>query len=280
MERILITGASGKVGKAILQHFTPTQEQELYLATRSKNPSASHQLYFDLEDTEGSAKSLEKVDTLFLLRPPQISDVQTYFSPLIFTAQQKGIKHIVFLSVQGAEKRPFIPHARIEKLITKSSIAYTFIRPSYFMQNLTDALLEDIRERDQIFLPAGQAKFLWIDVSDVGKAIAAVLNQTQAHAGKAYTITGRELLSFGQVAAMLSDALGRKIRYISPNPIRFFFSKKKQGMKTSFILVLIMLHYLPRFQSPPPVSEDLNSLTGDRPTTLKEFIDTHLEQWQ
>lgn len=276
----MITGASGKVGKAILRFFTPTQEQELYVATRSKNPLASHQLYFDLEDAEGSAHSLEKVDTLFLLRPPQISDVQTYFSPLVYTARQQGIKHIIFLSVQGAEKSPLIPHARIEKLIDRTSIARTFIRPSYFMQNLTDALLEDIRERDRIFLPAGGAEFRWVDVSDVGKAIAAILARTKAHAGKAYTIAGRELLSFDRVAAMLSDALGREIRYISPNPIEFFLSKKKQGMKTSFILVLIMLHYLPRFQSPPPVSEDLKLLTGERPTTLKEFIDTNLQQWQ
>ena len=277
MENILITGATGNVGQAILHHFTPNPEQKLYLASRKEG---EHQLYFDFEDPEGSRASLAKTDTLFLLRPPQISDVQQYFQPLITHAKEEGVKHIVFLSVQGAENVSFIPHAKIEKLIRESGMAYTFIRPSYFMQNLTTTLLQDIKAHDRIFLPAGKAKFLWVDVMDIGKAIAVVLQNVAAHRYQAYTITGNALYDFEEVVQLLSNVLGRKIRYISPNLLRFYVAKKKEGVKPAFIFVMIMLHFLPRFQKVPQISSDFTDLTGDMPISLRDFMERNKEIWQ
>ena len=272
MERILIIGASGNVGQAILEHFTPAKQQELFLATRKKSSPENNLLYFDFEDLEGSSYSLKRIDTLFLLRPPHISDVNAFFRPLVEKAKDHGVQHIVFLSVQGAESISFIPHAKIEKLIRESGIGYSFIRPSYFMQNLTTTLLQDIKVRNRIFLPAGKSKFLWMDVSDIEMAVAAILHDSKKHLNKAYTITGGELSNFEEVAGMLTKALGREISYLSPNLIRFFFTKRKEGVPIAYILVMIMLHYLPRFQKAPRPSSDLFILTGENPKTLREFI--------
>lgn len=277
MENILITGATGNVGQAIRHHFTPKAGQKLYLASRKEG---ERQLYFDFENPEGSKASLAKTDTLFLLRPPQISDVKKYFEPLINHAKEEGVRHIIFLSVQGAEKVSFIPHAKIEKLIQASSIPYTFIRPSYFMQNLSTTLLQDIREHDRIFLPTGKAKFLWVDVMDIGKAIAVILQDVIAHRNQAYTITGNEHYDFEEVSQMISEVLGRKIDYISPNLLRFYLSKKKEGVKPAFIFVMIMLHYLPRFQKAPGISSDLTELSGDAPVSLRDFMERNKEVWQ
>ena len=100
--------------------------------------------------------------------------------------------------MQGADRASFIPHAKIEKLILKSDIAYTFIRPSYFMQNLTTTLRQDIREKNKIFLPAGEAHFLWVDVDDIGKAIARVLEEPEKHLNRIYTITERSSSILGR----------------------------------------------------------------------------------
>lgn len=279
MEKILITGASGNVGTAILQHFKPNPHQSLLLATR-QTPISTNELFFDFENLERTLASLSEVDVLFLLRPPQIADVEQYFKPLIAGAKARGVRHIVFLSVQGAERVSFIPHAKIEKLILEAEIPYTFIRPSYFMQNLTTTLLSDIRERDRIFLPAGKAPFLWVDVADIGKAIAAVLQAPSDHENQAYTITGDELLNFHEVAELLSEALDRKIEYVSPNLLRFFIAKKRQGVSTAYILVLIMLHYLPRFQQAPAISDAFEKLTGEQPGGLRAFVRANVSVWQ
>lgn len=279
MERILLTGSTGNVGREILKHLHPNKEQFLYVATRNHQSTTANELFFDLKDLDKCSATLQKIDTLFLLRPPEIADVPKYFAPIVDAAVKGSVSHIIFLSVQGAENISFIPHAKIEKLIIESGLKYTFIRPGYFMQNLTTNMLRDINEKNLIFLPAGKAKFLWVDVVDIGKAIATILSHTKEHINKAYTITGNELLNFDEVAAMLSVELKRDIKYISPNLIRFYFTKKKEGINPAFIMVMIMLHYLPRFQKPTQISNDFTLLTGDPPTKIISFIRENLDKW-
>jgi uncharacterized protein YbjT (DUF2867 family) len=283
---ILITGATGNVGQAIIANFHFSGTHTLYLATRNKtakktDPQAG-QLYFDFENLAGSLTSLKQtdIDILFLLRPPHISEVDKYFRPLIEACKQTSVQHIIFLSVQGADKASFIPHAKIEKLIVNSGIAYTFIRPSYFMQNLTTTLQKDIALHNRIFLPAGKAPFNWIDVNDIGVCIAHILENPEYHQNKIYTITGKENLNFEQAAAYLSQALGRKIEYISSNIVRFYFTKRREGMAASFILVMLLLHFVPRFQQEPQIHNDFEQLAGRQPKKLYDFVEENKAIWQ
>ena len=281
MENILITGATGSVGSAILDHFTPSDQQRLYRGTRHRDELSPDHLYFDLENLPDTIASLSLVDTLFLLRPPQIAD-EKIFRILMRGAKEFDVKHIIFLSVQGAESNSFVPHAKIEKLIRASGIPYTFIRPSYFTDNLIEVFGDDIRERNRIYIPAGDAKFLWVDVSDIGKAIATILTDVRAHVNQAYTITGSqsELMTFSEVADVLSQELQRDIEYVSPNPVSFFVTKKKEGVEAAFIGIMLALHYAARFQKLPVVHRDLEHLIGSPPTTLREFVQANLAVWQ
>jgi uncharacterized protein YbjT (DUF2867 family) len=127
MEHILITGATGNVGQAILAHFRAGKNQKVYIASRNREANTDTELYFDFENIASCEESLKRTDILFLLRPPHISDTEKYFKPLIALAKKSNVKHIVFLSVQGADEVSYIPHAKIEKLIRESGIAYTFI---------------------------------------------------------------------------------------------------------------------------------------------------------
>ena len=291
MENILITGATGNIGREILNFFVPTENQKLFIATRSLNETGQTdeqetKLFFDFNDIDKTVQLVKEaqINTIFLLRPPQIADTDTYFKPLIEKLEDTTVKQIIFLSVQGADKMSYIPHAKIEKLLKESSdrgkITYTFIRPSYFMQNLTTTLKKDLDENNEIYLPAGKAKFLWIDAQDIGKAIAAVLSNPQIHQNKIYTITGTEteMLNFDEMTTIMTEELKEKYTYTSPNLISFFFRKKKEGEKTGFIFILIMLHFLPRFQKPPKISTDFEQLTGQKPNTLREFIKREMTQ--
>lgn len=275
----LITGATGNVGAAVLKHFPAGAERTVYRATHQKDTTDASQRWLDFGQPDSFATALQGIDVVFLLRPPQLADVKTYFAPFIAACQRSAIRQIVFLSVQGADEIAFIPHAKIEKLIRRSGIAYTFIRPSYFMQNLTTTLNDDIVRHHRLFLPAGQAPFLWVDVADIGRAIAVVLADHTRHQNRAYIITGDELLTFGQVSKLLSERIGYVVRFESPNPVRYYFTKRREGMASGLILVMILLHFVPRFQKPPPISSDFASLTGRPPNTLAHFIDQHKSDW-
>ena len=280
MTKVLITGATGNVGTEVIKSLQNIDHQlEIYAGVRNLNEDrlklSNYKVnfsLFDFTDVETYKTALGGCEILFLLRPPQISEVEKYFKPLVDTCKKNGVKHIVFLSVQGVEKSKIIPHHKIEKLIVDSKIPYTFLRPAYFMQNFTTTLHNDLVNKKRIYLPAGNAKFTLVDVRDIGAVSATILTNISKHINKSYELTCKVKLTFLEMARILSDILGIEIQYISPNLISFFLTKRKEKTPTMFILVMIMLHYFPRFQKEPETTNWVEKITNRQPTTFEQFI--------
>jgi uncharacterized protein YbjT (DUF2867 family) len=280
MKRILVTGATGNVGIELIKCLHRSHEGfDIIAGVRDfRKDGATLRAYdvrltrFDFTDIGSCEAALSDCDILFLMRPPQISDVGLYFKPLIRIAKTKGVQHIVFLSVQGVEKSRLFPHNKIEQLIVESGLPYTFLRPAYFMQNFCSTLYEDLVYRQKIYLPAGHAKFTLIDVRDIGAVAAAVVSNAAAHVNQAYELTGGESLSFNEMAQRLSVGLSQTISYKSPNLLLFLFTKLREGLSLRYILVLIVLHYLPRFQTAPAITDWVEKLAGRQPLFFKDFI--------
>jgi len=286
MLKILITGATGNVGKEVIVALSKLNHTfEIYAGVYDlENDIPKLQNYnlkwllFDFTNATTYKTAIDKCDILFLLRPPQLSEVNKYFKPIIDLAIKGDVKHIVFLSVQGVEKSRIIPHHKIEKLIVESKIPYTFLRPAYFMQNFTSTLHSDLIKYNRIFLPAGNAKFTLVDVSDIGEVAAKILTETEKHKNKIYELTCNEKLTFYDMAERLSVSINAKIHYESPNLIKFYFTKRKEKMPIMLILVMIMLHYLPQFQKTPPITNCINQLLKKHPKTFDEFINENLKK--
>ncbi|HAI76221.1 MAG TPA: NmrA family transcriptional regulator [Microscillaceae bacterium] len=281
MRKILFTGATGNVGQATLPHLLNQIDAEqtqilggIRLNSSDANllPAEVYPVAFDFGNPACFAAALLEVHTLFLLRPPQLANVQKTFAPLIAAAQSAQVQHIVFLSVQGVAQSSLIPHYGIEKLICESGIAYTFLRPAYFMQNFTTTLLADLQKLQRVYLPAGEAKFTLVDLADVGRVAAQVLLNPEKHQNQAYDLTNLEQLTFEEMAAKLSAGLGKKITFVSPNLWQFFWQKRREKVPTMLILVMIMLHFLPRFRPTPPTSASIEQITGQMPQTFEQFI--------
>jgi len=280
MKKVLITGATGNVGLEVLSALKRSDHHlELFAGVRDMelgNEKLTNfnirKVVFDFMNIDTFSTALEGIDILFLLRPPQISDVKKYFAPLIDTAIKASVEHIVFLSVQGVENSKIIPHHKIEKLIVESKISYTFLRPAYFMQNFTTTLQNDLIKNHRIYLPAGKAKFTLIDASDIGAVAAKVLIEPRNHIDKSYELTNTETLTFAEMAEQISKGIGKTIQFISPNLLQFFMTKRKENMPTMLILVMIMLHYFPRFQKTPKTTEWVKIITGQEPRSFEVFV--------
>ena len=281
MKRILITGATGNIGREVIRYLYDNNTQDQIIAgvrtidkakSELMNYSQLNYVQFDFEDSTTFDNSLDNIDCIFLLRPPHISDIDKYFGPLIKKIKERNITQVIFLSVQGAEKSKIIPHNKIEKLITDYGLDFIFLRPSYFMQNLTTTLLKDIQEKHKIILPAGKAKFNWIDIENIGEVTAKLLNDFDNYKNRVIELTGYENKNFYQVTDLINDSSDSKIEFDNANPLRFYWIKKNDGLNTGFIFVMMLLHFLPRFQSEPKISDFYEQLTGKKPTTLKDFI--------
>lgn len=287
MKRVLITGATGTVGCEVIKSIKALDLPIQIMAgvrevTKSQSLYAGHDLQyvkFDFTNFSTFTPALFDCDTLFLIRPPQIANVPKYFFPLIEVAKRTGIQHIVFLSVQGVDENPGIPHHKIEKCIVESKIPYTFLRPAYFMQNFLTTFKSELMLKKRIFLPAGNTRFTLIDVEDIGRVAARVLEKPQKHLNQCYDLTCDEKLSFKEIAEKFSQLLGTTIKYISPNLLHFYINKRWNKLPTRFILVLILLHYFPRFQKEPSISQWVNEITQQAPGTFNAFIEKNKSQW-
>ena len=286
MIKVLITGATGNVGIEVLYALQKINHQlEIFAGVRDTELGNEKlatfnikNIKFDFTNTDTFESALQNIDLLFLLRPPQISDVKTYFAPLIEAAKKSSVKHIVFLSVQGVENSKIIPHHKIEKLIVESQIPHTFLRPAYFMQNFTTTLRNDLVNHQRIYLPAGKAKFTLVDVADIGVVAAKILTEPQNHINKSYELTNNETLTFTEMAEKISKGTGKNINFISPNLLQFFWYKRKENVPTMLILVMIMLHYFPRFQKTQNTTKWIKSITGQQPISFDDFVIKHKNQ--
>lgn len=284
MKRILVTGATGQVGSALIAALHGFDDIVIRAAVRDVATVATkwsgdrrvQPVEFDFLDMPSQDAALAGCDSLFLLRPPQLTGD---FAGLIERAQQHGIAHIVFLSVQRAERNWLVPHHRIERRLISSGIPYTLLRPAYFMQNFTSTLHDELARRHRIFLPAGKARFTLVDVDDIARVAARVLTQpgTQHH-GQAYTLTSKIPLGFHQMADQLTAVLGTPITYVSPGPWRFYRGLRQDGRNPGLILVMMLLHMLPRFTGTPPVTSAVADLTGRSPLEFEQFVAAHREE--
>ncbi|MFP4624735.1 MAG: SDR family oxidoreductase, partial [Gemmatimonadota bacterium] len=232
----------------------------------------------DFEDPTTYQTAFERARKLFLVRPPALSDVKRWVLPALEMAREQGVEHVVFLSLLGAERNRVVPHRAIEDYLRQSGMAWTFLRASFFMQNLTTTHLAEIRDRSEIMVPAGDGRTSFVDVRDVG-AVAARALLEEGHHQRAYDLTGSEALTYGEAADILSEALGRKVRYERPGLLLFVRHMRGLGHPWPFILVTAGIYTSARLALAGRVTDDVERLLGRPPLSFREFARDHRQLW-
>jgi uncharacterized protein YbjT (DUF2867 family) len=216
---------------------------------------------------------------MFLLRPPRIADVEGVLVPALTAAASAGIRHVTFLSIQGAEKNRVVPHRKIEDRLRTSRMAWTFVRAAYFMQNLSTTHAPEIRERDEIWVPAGRrSRTAHVDARDVA-AIAARALTEEGHEGRAYTPTGPAALTYDEIATMLTAELGRPIRYANPGFLAYWRRMRRRGMPRGMVGVTLGIYTAARMGLAAGLSDDVERLTGRPPIPMDRFIHDTRAAW-
>ncbi|WP_430644774.1 SDR family oxidoreductase [Agromyces sp. GXS1127] len=281
---VFVTGATGIVGSAALEHLlergTPVVATVRSEADTAKLPSGAVPRTFDFAMAPRRIEAaLDGCDRLFLMRPPPISDVETYLFPVIDAAIRRGIRQIVFLSLQGVQANRKTPHHAVEQYLKYVDAPYTSLRPNFFMQNLSTTYADDISERDEIFVPAGRAFTAFIDARDIGRVAAAVLT-SDGHLQTSYTLSGEQSLQYRRVAAILSEVLGRTIRYSRPAERDYLDRLREQGRPEDYIDVQRMIYRVVRLNVSAFPNRMVRKLTGRPATTFREFAERERAAWE
>ena len=206
-DTILVTGATGTVGSEVVKQLTSSGHR---VRAAIHTPTKAHKFKDNMVDLvtldytrpETFADAFKDVDKLFLLTPIS-PNMGSNSSNLVNAAKQNAIKHIVKLSVMGADAEPGIIigrlHRQEEKIIEGSGIPYNFLRPGAFMQNFVNYFGETIKNQNAFYFPAGEGKVSFVDVRDIASVAVVFLTRNDTkYENKAYGITGQEALSYGQ----------------------------------------------------------------------------------
>lgn len=274
---IFVTGATGRVGSAIIEALGPRIDVRGACRERVDRPGTTHRTTFDFQEPEGFAAALDGVSAVFLMRPPQIAKAAV-FHPFLEALKARRIRRIVMLSVAGADRNPLLPHHGMETLLQRPEFDWTILRPSDFMQNLETVHADAIREHDEIAVPASNGRSAFVDVADLGGVGSRVLTEP-GHIGKAYRLTGPEALSFTDVAEILTAVLGRSISYRSPGLWRFIRDQRRAGAPLSLALVMSALYTIQRLGGAAEVTGDLARLLGREPTRFRTYAVRQRRAW-
>lgn len=260
-EKIFVSGSTGNIGSQVMH----------CLLTEGVAVVGKKSFRFDFTDRSTWSDYLDGVTRVFLMRPPHISNIKRDMLPFLKHLKEIEIKQVLFLSVQGAENNKLIPHHKVEKYCMELDLPYTFIRPSFFMQNLTTTHLSEIRDEKMVFVPSGEGKTNFIDARDIGE-IAAKLLLSDEHIEKAYTITGEQSYSHGEIARHLTEELGVEIRFISPNPFHFVLYHLRKGKKLSMALVMLALYSVVKLGNGDVSTDDSEAILQRKTRSLEDFI--------
>lgn len=279
---VLVVGAGGNVGGAAV-HSLARADIPVRAAGidpgRLVLPAGVQRVRLDLLDPGTFADAVRGARGLFLVRPPAISKVGPTLNALLDAAWAAGVEHVVFASVTGADRNKVVPHHRVETHLRASGGSWTILRPGFFAQNLADAYRHDIVVDDRILLPAGDGRAAFIDVRDIGDVAARVFADPAAHRRVGYTLTGPRALRFAEVAAILSDELGRTITYQPTSAWRYLQHVRRQGRPTAQALVQTVLHTGLRRGQAEAVDPTLPRLLGRPARSLVEYVHDHRDLW-
>jgi uncharacterized protein YbjT (DUF2867 family) len=275
---ILLTGANGNVASAAIRALQGSGHRLFGLV---RNPAKAEALpslgvelrVGDLERPRSLEGAFDGVDVALLLCPPgPLAPYHT--SNALWAARQAGVKHVVRASAIGAAHDAPTLNGRLHALsddeARASGMAYTILKPHFFMQNLMMGA-RSVAAEGTLYMALGDAKLPMIDVRDVGAVAAKVLAEPDAHAGKTYTLTGPAAVSLHDVAAALAQALGKPVKYVALPPAAMVENLAKMGVDDYNQVATrdYMNAYAGGWQSQATTS--VKDILGRDPTAIAQF---------
>ena len=283
-ELVFVVGSTGAVGSELVKQLLQ-KGQRVRGATRNPGDavrrfgSAVEFVELDLERPETYATALDGAKRVFLMARPGDDHSDRLAIPLIDEMKRQGVQHVVDLSAFGAETRDDFALRKIEKYLEASGMAFTHLRPNWFMQIFTAGpLLAGILSNAAIAIPAADAGISYIDVRDIA-AVASSTLTGDLHANKAYTLTGPQAINHQDIASEISRAAGKMIRYVPMGEDDARKVIRSAGLSAAQTERLVGFYRLVRAGVCAPVSPDVEAVLGRPPIPFRQFAADHARCW-
>jgi len=284
---ILVTGGTGTTGKEIIGELHKLGAAGVRALVRDPGrASFIREAGFetvggDFDRPETLDAALEGVERALLLTPPSPKTFE-FQRDFVEAAKRAGVRHVVKFSAFGADASA--PegfgkwHGQAEDYLKASGLAWTMLRPNFFMQNLLGQARQ-IAAEGRIYQPVGEARASFIDVRDIA-AVAARALVEDGHEGEAYVLTGPEALSYAEVAAKLSEAAGREVTYVPISPEQFRQGALAAGLPEWLVGALERLNEIFAAGHAAEVTDRVRAVGKKEPITFDQFARDHAQAFR
>ena len=227
---ILVTGATGRVGRHVIQQLVKRGAGVRVLSrdpAKAEFPAGVEVVKGDLLDIASLRAAFSGVSTLFLLNAVTGDE----FTQAIITlniAREAGVDRVVYLSVIHADRFVNVPHFAVkfgaERMLEQMGFGATILRPSYFIDN--DLTITDVIVNHGVYpMPIGSKGVAMVDARDIGEVAAIELIRHEQAQGKlpveTINLVGPDTLTGSDVAKIWSEVLGRPVAYGGDDPTGF-----------------------------------------------------------
>ncbi|BCJ40027.1 NmrA family transcriptional regulator [Actinoplanes ianthinogenes] len=215
----LVLGGTGKTGRRVAG-LLAAQGVPVRIGSRGATPR------FDWEDSGTWSGALDGMAAVYLSYQPDLAFPGATATVRAFVEQavKHGVSRIVLLAGRG---EPAAEAA--EDVVKESGVEWTVVRASFFDQNFSEDLFQPAVVAGEIALPVGEAAEPFVDADDIAEVAAAALTDGRHH-GRTYDLTGPRLLTFAEVAAEISAATGREIRFIPVSKADYAAALRAEGL--------------------------------------------------
>jgi len=282
---ILITGASGTVGKAVLQEVSRKQSKSRAMfrskEEAAKVPSGCQPVLADFSDKPSLRKALDGVTAVFLVCAP-IPQLVALESNVLDVCMETGVHHVVLNSALGAGDFPkSFPswHRKVEDKLKSTGISFTILRPNGFLQNIVAYNAPSIRAQGAFYASMSDAQVSYLDVGDIAAAAAKALH-AGAHAGKTYELHGPEAISNRELAKRISRIAGRTVNYVDIPESAQREAMLGLGMPEWQVTALLDLQQYYKLGGGAKTDSLLKSLIERDPVTLDQYLSANAREFR
>jgi uncharacterized protein YbjT (DUF2867 family) len=282
---ILITGASGSVGRAVLAEVARSGEKHraMYRSKEdaAKAPAGTEAVIADFSDKTSLAAALCGVESVYLVCSP-IPDLVRLEGNALEASEAAGVRRIVLNSALGAgDYGKSFPswHRKVEDKLKTTKMAHCILRPNSFLQNVVTYFAPSIRAQGAFYGAMGNARTSYLDVRDIA-VVAAKALRGGAHDGKTYELNGPEALTYAEVAEKISQHAGIAARYVDIPAAAQRKAMLDQGMPEWQVTALLELQeYYTRGQG-GTLDGLLEELLGRPAITMDQFLEEYAKEFR
>ena len=282
---ILVTGASGTVGKAVLAEVARSgaKHRAMYRskAEAAKAPTGTQTVIADFADKASLAAALQGVESVYLVCSP-VRELVRLEANAIDACEAAGVRRIVLNSALGAgDYGKSFPswHRQVEDKLNTTKIARCILRPNSFTQNVVTYFAPSIREQGAFYGAMGNARVSHVDVRDIATVAAKALLGGQHH-GEVFELNGPEALTYAEIAQKISQKTGTAARYVDIPVEAQRKAMLEQGMPEWQVTALLELQEYYTSGQGGSLDGVLEELLGRPPITMDQFLEESASEFR